>query len=290
MPCYHPLIGRMTRAGAPLKIMGSANSVQRLRLDEITIPCGQCTGCRLERSRQWAIRCVHEASMHEKNCFVTLTYADQHLPTDGSLKKKHFQNFMKKLRKALAPQRIRFYHCGEYGERFNRPHYHALLFGVDFPDKTLWARNKGNPIYRSPTLEKIWTHGNATIGTVTFESAAYVARYIMKKVTGPDAQNHYGQRTPEYTTMSRRPGIGANWLSKFKDEVYPQDRVYMRGRLMKPPRAYDVAHDLHHPEHMEQVRQQRRKKRRRQEENSDRRAAGEAIAKARLTLSRRTLG
>jgi len=218
----------------------------------IPIACGQCIGCRLERSRQWAIRCVHEASLHPQNCFITLTYNDEHLPQYGSLRLEHFQKFMKRLRKRFG-SKIRFFHCGEYGEKFQRPHYHAILFNFDFPDKKL-LQSKFNDLYTSEALSTLWPYGFSTIGSVTFESAAYVARYVTKKITGPMALNYYNavdyrngeilERKPEYTTMSRRPGIAAGWFEKYSSDVYPADLVVMRGKEMKPPKYYDRKYEL----------------------------------------------
>jgi len=164
---------------------------------------------------------------------------------------------MKRLRKKVGKS-IRFFHCGEYGDDNKRPHYHAIIFGFDFEDKKLWGHNKqGDPLYRSAILETLWTFGFSTIGDVTFESAAYVARYIMKKITGPDAEDHYKRKyehidpytgeiykivfdnTPEYTTMSRRPGIASGWLEKFPNDPYPSDFIVMRGKKMRPPGFYD---------------------------------------------------
>lgn len=223
----------------------------------VSVPCGQCIGCRLERSRQWAIRCVHEASLYDMNSFITLTYDSAHLPSDGSLNKSHFQKFMKRLRKRYS-HRIRFFHCGEYGSKNKRPHYHACLFNHDFNDKELWSIRDGVRLYISESLQKLWPYGFSTIGDVTFESAAYVARYIMKKVTGDKAEEHYlnvntvtGELTalvPEYTTMSRRPGIAADWFKQFKSDVYPSDFIVMRGKKMKPPRYYDTIYELDSPD------------------------------------------
>ena len=158
------------------------------------LPCGQCVGCRLERSRQWAIRCMHEAQMHEDNCFITLTFNPESLDDRSnpwSLDVRDFQLFMKRLRKKYGAG-IRFYHCGEYGELNKRPHYHACIFGFDFPDKRLWkVTNSGHRLYISESLDELWPFGFCTIGNVTFESAAYVARYIMKKVNGDAAADHY---------------------------------------------------------------------------------------------------
>lgn len=204
----------------------------------VEIPCGQCIGCRLERSRQWAIRCVHEASLYDDNCFLTLTYDDEHLPSDNSLNLKHFQDFLKRLRKRFGSG-IRYFHCGEYGDLNNRPHYHAIIFNFDFADKVIFKDSGEYKVYVSDSLSKLWPYGYSTIGDVTFESAAYVARYCLKKVTGKDAAEHYDGRKPEYTTMSRRPGIGRLWYDRFKDDVYPSDFVVMRGKKMRPPKFYD---------------------------------------------------
>lgn len=216
----------------------------------IQVPCGQCVGCRLERSRQWAVRCVQEAQLHDENCFLTLTYSDKNLPHGGTLVKKHFQDFMKRLRRFMGKEKISYFHCGEYGGKTRRPHYHALIFGMDFPDKKLYKNGfDGSPLYASKTLERLWGWGFCTIGAVTFESAAYTARYIMKKVTGDLAAKHYqvvDQETgeihdllPEYITMSLNPAIGKEWFNRFRGEVFPNDEVVMRGREMRPPRFYD---------------------------------------------------
>lgn len=222
----------------------------------IDLPCGQCVGCRLERSRQWAVRCVHEASLHEKNCFITLTYNKENLPADQSLDVKHFQDFMKRLRFKYGPK-IRFFHCGEYGENFGRPHYHACLFNHDFSDKILWSERQGCKLYRSQELEEIWGKGYATVGEVTFESAAYVARYIMKKITGDKAEKHYEGKKPEYTTMSRRPGIAKGWIEKYTTDVYPSDNLVLRGKEMKPPKFYDNYFELTNPEKFSTVKRNR---------------------------------
>ena len=129
---------------------------------------------------------MHEASMHTSNCFLTLTYSDKHLPPYGSLDRKAFPLFMKRLRKAYPDDRIRYYHCGEYGAETRRPHYHSLLFGFDFPDKEFWKDRGEYKTWRSPTLENLWPFGLSEIGSVTHKSAGYVARTI---VTGKPKPN-----------------------------------------------------------------------------------------------------
>lgn len=251
MPCYHPMVGyrsrEFTKNGKRKIVFNPKYAVDD---GEVTVACGQCLGCRLERSRQWAIRCMHEAQMHDHNCFITLTYNEENLPYPPSLNVKHYQDFMKRFRKKYSDAKIRFYHCGEYGDENQRPHYHAIIFGFDFPDKVLFKESfNGDNYYISESLNKLWGKGYCIIGEVTFESAAYVARYIMKKVNGDKAEDHYttvdpdtGELfsiKPEYTTMSRRPGIGRDWYDKYKSDVYPSDFVIVRGRRMRPPKYYD---------------------------------------------------
>lgn len=247
MPCFHPLKGWRSKnaneSGKRSIVFNRRDGFEDL---EVEIPCGQCIGCRLERSRQWAIRCVHEASLYEDNCFITLTYDDAHLPADGSLNLSHFQKFMKRLRKRYGAN-IRFFHCGEYGEKYSRPHYHACLFNFDFPDKILWSVRNGFRLYTSESLSVLWPFGYGVIGDVTFESAAYVARYIMKKITGDAAADHYNGLRPEYTTMSRRPGIGKGWYEKYQDDLFPHDRCVINGKEVNIPKFYRTQLEVEEP-------------------------------------------
>lgn len=187
--------------------------------------------------------------MHKENCFLTLTYAPRYLPEGGTLIKKHFQDFMKRLRHH-AKRKIQYFHCGEYGDRDRRPHYHALVFGFDFADKALYkVTDRGDRLYTSPTLEKLWGWGFTTLGDVSFESASYCARYVLKKITGEAAPAHYRvidpqtgevhQLLPEYVTMSLNPAVGKGWYDTFSADVYPSDFVILEGKRHKPPRYYD---------------------------------------------------
>lgn len=242
MACFHPLTAWHHGSGG-VSFTKGAGSSRRLSL-----PCGQCVGCRLERSRQWAVRIMHEASLHDQNCFVTLTYDEVHNPK--SLVYRHFQLFMKSLRKKVGP--TRFYMCGEYGEQEFRPHFHVCLFGLGFGDRTPWRKSpSGHQLYRSRLLESFWDRGTAEIGELTFDSAAYVARYCMKKVTGDMAADHYRRLdlntgevfdvVPEFTRMSLKPGIGRPWFDKFQSDVYPHDSVIVNGVEASPPRYYAKA-------------------------------------------------
>lgn len=212
------------------------------------LPCGRCTGCKIDRSEQWAMRCVHEAQLYgPRNSFITLTYDDQHVPTDYSVKLRDLQTFMKRLRKSL-PQKIRFFACGEYGDNYNRPHYHALIFNHDFPDKKFFTRRRDNDYFKSQSLSQLWPQGLHEIGHLTYRSAAYCARYVMKKINGDRADEHYYRRSPidgemhrvdpEFCVMSRRPGIGKGWIDKYKSDAFPSDYVIVDGKKKKPPRFY----------------------------------------------------
>jgi len=204
------------------------------------VACGRCIGCRLERSRMWAVRCVHEASMHQENCFLTLTYSPENLPPGGTLVPDHFTRFLKRLRKQIYPRKISYFHCGEYGELLSRPHYHALIFGYEFPDKKPARKSKsGHPTWDSQILNKLWGLGDCNIGVLNFETAAYTARYALKKITGDAAEHHYQGRHPEYCTMSTKPAIGKRWLDVYQHQVYKRDRIVVNGVEQLPPRYYD---------------------------------------------------
>jgi hypothetical protein len=257
MACFHPLQAYQTSDGSIIFSERKGDVVRSLSL-----PCGQCQGCRLERSRQWAVRCMHEASLHEENCFITLTYDNDHCPSDRSLNYGDYQRFMKRFRKRYKDSTIRFYMAGEYGEKFERPHFHACIFGFNFPDRTLWKRTpSGALIYRSESLETLWPFGYSSIGDVTFESAAYVARYVMKKRTGKGVGDHYEttdmetgeikERVPEFNRMSLKPGIGYGFYEKFTSDIYPHDYVVINGREARPPKFYDKKFAQDYPEAFE---------------------------------------
>ncbi|AXL15320.1 replication initiator protein [Microviridae sp.] len=251
MACYHPIKAWTSyRPGEKITFKKEyAHPTALLNGETIPIPCGQCVGCRLARSNQWAIRCVHEASLHEQNSFITLTYHDDNLPKGGTLVKKDFQDFMKRLRKSIAPKKIRYYMAGEYGDKLGRPHYHALIFGHDFGDKYLWETIGTKKYYRSPELERLWQKGYSNISDVNIATAGYVARYVMKKITGDAAKDHYGEKIPEYNDMSRRPGVATEWIKKYKSDVFPKwgktidgvwrpDGVAVDGRQRGTPKFY----------------------------------------------------
>lgn len=202
---------------------------------------------------------MHEASAYEESSFVTLTYAPEFLPSSGSLVKRDVQLFMKRLRKFFRGERISFFACGEYGDTTRRAHYHAILFGAAFPDQVFRkSGTDGAKLYSSPTLDRLWKLGECLIGAVSFQSAAYVARYCVKKVTGAKAEQYYRRVDvdtgelhyvePEFVLMSTRPAIGRRWYERFGPEVEAHDSVVARGREAKPPRYYDKLAEARDPE------------------------------------------
>lgn len=242
MSCYHPVNGFRGYNGKLVKRRAQAV----IPLEELTVPCGGCIGCRTDYVRQWAVRCYHEASLYDRNCFLTLTYNDESLPPDWNVNKVHFQKFVRRARKAGFV--FRYFHCGEYGDLNGRPHYHACIFGEDFSkDRAFFRMSNGYKIYVSPTLTKLWSLGHAYIGSLTLESAAYVARYVMKKARGSNLvpihvdtdSGEVWERVKEYVTMSLKPGIGQGWLEKYSDEVYRGDFLVIDGKKIPPPRYYD---------------------------------------------------
>lgn len=277
MSCYSPLRGYSAKDGRWVWKKPTDTAPKKMN-----VKCGQCLGCRLDNAAQWAARITHEATLWEHNCFITLTYRDKsqcdedqlqqglHVPEDMSLNKKHLQKFIKRLRHNFPGTRIRYYACGEYGDQNNRPHYHLCAFNLQFSDEELYSNNGDHPLFTSETLEQIWGYGFATIGELTYESAAYTARYVLKKITGARGQDHYLRcdeygvaywLEPEFTTMSRRPGIATGWIEKYQDDVYPSDEVPVpgKGNVKGTPRFYDDALKKVDPDLYENIKEARAK-------------------------------
>ena len=288
MTCFRPLHAYRTPGGG-VTLRKSEGYIDRPAL----LPCGYCLGCRERHAQDWSVRCVHEAQMHERNSFVTLTYDQEHLPEDLSVDVRHWQLFAKRLRLKIGP--FRFFHCGEYGEKTLRPHYHALIFGEDFSFDRFSIGGRGKHDYfSSPTLSEVWGKGFCVIGNLSVESARYVARYALKKevANAPryERVDKYGELSfvrREYVTMSRRPGLGSSWFDRFGGEVFPADEVVHEGRTYRPARFYD---ERLGSEELESV---KRKRRLAADAHADdltveRLADRESVAKSRLALLSRS--
>lgn len=303
MTCYHPLAAWCLPKGN--KKTGKDIISFRLPMpatgwQPINLPCGQCIGCRLDYSRSWAVRCMHEASMHEHNAFITLTYDDEHvkyscLTGEQTLYKKDLQDFLKRLRRRIEPLQIRFYGCGEYGEHTYRPHYHVIIFGYGFPDKIPFKYSGTYMTYISKLLEECWPHGFSLVADVSFDSCAYVARYVMKKLNGELGESKYEGIQKEFVNMSRRPGIARDWYEKYKSDVYPYDEVVIhsndRTRVLRPPRYYDKLFDIDNPTEMEIIKQRRINAAKKHEEefSTERLLVKEKIKKQKLDKLERML-
>lgn len=256
--------------------------------------------CRLAKSSMWAMRCMNEAQLHHQNCFITLTYNNEKLPKFGTLYKPDLQNFFKRLRKERGS--FRYYACGEYGETTDRAHYHACLFGIDFKDKVQFRRTGDHWLYLSKELTRIWGNGNTSVGELTYETAAYTARYVTKKLSkGQQRYVRVDEDTGEiiplqqpFAIMSNgggrktagapaRGAIGKQWFAKYHGDIYNADKDFlmMRGKRVRPPRYYDNLYDVVNPLHMEQIKQKRQIER--QGESSTEQRARDTITRARLS-------
>lgn len=212
---------------------GNVRLWPKLGTANLQVPCGNCLGCLTAKANEWAARATHEASQHEHNIFVTLTYDDDKLPTDGSLHIPDLQKFWKRLRKQTGTP-IRYLACGEYGETTLRPHYHAIIFGLQFQDQ----KKIGDKHETSETLDRIWNKGHTTIGKVTPATAKYVAKYQIKQRRKHHVTPDGVTLTPPFLHMSRKPRIGAKWLRQYQEDLQHGYIITGKGSKTKIPRAY----------------------------------------------------
>jgi hypothetical protein len=256
MTCINPRLAyKKTNGQFTLAKIGDTAPIASSTL----VPCGQCMQCRISHQRQWATRMVHEAKMHsEPSCFLTLTIDDEHRTESRSVDQRDMQLFIKKLRKHLAPRKIRIFYCSEYGETTQREHYHAILFGYMPEDKKDFKKNKqGDMLYTSETLTNKWQKGFVTIGEFNATTAEYCAKYVTKAYIGADKENAYNwtdsdgvvhKRTPPFQRSSNRPGLGAAFYEKYKADMYPHDTCIIDGKNRPIPKAYDRKYKKDHPE------------------------------------------
>lgn len=277
MPCLRPIPSTIDDDGL-VTLRHSRLEAQLEDGEYCELSCKTCLACRAKRARSWAIRCHHESITSTRlsnsvpipnGAFITLTYAPEHEPADGSINVEHFQQFMKKLRHKTS-NKISYLHCGEYGSKTQRPHYHAILFGIDFhEDRYEWSRQGSKIQWRSKVLEETWGMGHCTLSPVNFATAAYTAGYTAKKLKLAQFIEEHGRivirdkkivvesKKPEYITMSRRPGLGVKWFERYYHDIYPRDLVFVNGREYRPPSFYDDLLKLHDPCLYDQVIEQR---------------------------------
>lgn len=332
VPCYHPLkafhVGTTALGKKQMKVVGyDVAGVYQMDVDSpwycvgfspgtlspgfppgtfrritdyVEVGCGRCMGCRLERSRQWANRCMLELQYHDSAYFVTLTYNEEHVPVSYysdpetgeafpsyTLRKRDFQLFMKRLRKRFSNDTIRFFACGEYGPETMRPHYHAILFGLHLDDLQPWSKSsQGFQYYLSPSLQEVWGErlvptrqscvtplalpgfeyaplGHILVSPVSWETCAYTARYVMKKLNGPEAKFYADfSLEPPFSLMSRKPGIARQWYEDHPD-CYDYEYISIStptgGKKFRPPRYFDKLYDIDEPERMAEIKETRRR-------------------------------
>lgn len=313
MRCFHPITAYRTDGGDVL--FYDRNGRDR----PLQIRCGRCIGCRVARSEDWAVRCVHESKLHSSSVFVTLTFDSDKCRVPEGIYHYPFQKFMKRLRKSrevvhvdveafasgakkyrtITRPKIKYFMCGEYGTDFGRPHFHALLFGVDFPDRKILKKDP--LLYRSAELERLWPFGFSSIGDVTYESAQYVAGYVVTRKTGEEADDYYWRLhpvtgemhkvPPEFGHMSLKSAIGHEFLEQFTSDVYTQDQCVINGSKKRPPKYYDKKRLRYLDSYSDDILWQRQQKGVAMEADSteDRLAAAEKVASARLALKRKFL-
>lgn len=212
--------------------------------------CGSCMPCLIKRRKIWQHRIMLESLLHSDNCFVTLTYSDEEVPkltgssslVDGSpmltLEPMHLTNWLKRLRKAISPSKIRYYAVGEYGDRTWRPHYHVALFGYPKCERgqSGYSASVKSCCPVCDLVRDTWNMGNVFLGDLSLQSAGYIARYVTKKMTRNDDVRLDG-RWPEFARMSLCPGLGADALAPAADVI---------GRYYLEPTMVDVPHGLRH--------------------------------------------
>lgn len=268
MTCYHPLkgfiIGKTDSGKNKIKVCKrNTECVQAddysLVYNSIPIPCGTCIGCKLDYSRQWAIRCVLESSFYDSNYFITLTYDDENCPK--FLVKDDLRRFINSLRKHCERYNLpspRFFSCGEYGSTSLRPHFHLILFNLYLDDLKVYKRTDDGILYNSETITNLWHKGYAVIGEVNYKTCAYVARYVTKKLD-KSILEEYGF-PKEFVLMSRRPGIGFGYFDQNHEKIYECDKIYfsMNGvDSFSPPHYFDKLLDKLDPYLLEKVKDKR---------------------------------
>lgn len=246
-------------------------------VETLELPCGHCIGCRLEYSRQWANRCVLESLMRPMslNWFLTLTIDDdcigEYVTKNGfaTVRNNDISKFMKALRQHWAKvhgveSKIRFFAASEYGDESMRPHYHILVFGLPLYDLEFYKNNEqGDVLFKSAELYSIWKKGFVTVGEFNWNTAAYTARYVMKKAQGKMGAYYDAlDIEPEKTRMSRRPGIAVEFLEANIDNIYDLDEIVLpasKGKLhaISPPKYFDKKLEIVNPLLYEHVKSQR---------------------------------
>lgn len=302
MTCFYPQEYYKTIDGRLTKNKRKAVS----HMHKVTIPCRGCIGCRMDHETTWMVRNLKEAQLHKSSRCLTLTYSDKHVPRDYSLSRRAMQLFMKRLRKRFADSKLRFFLVGEYGSKTDRPHYHALIYGLPSDGEYKWSSVEGRNYYRSSEVEKAWQEqGHVLIGDVTPQSAAYVSGYLLKNSDGWNKNYEFShletgeliERQAPFMACSNRPGIGRDWALRYSEEIFTHDSVpYIKGgnmRFAATPEYFLKALERDNADDVEAIRKARRlRSKERQallEKRPERLAVREECLKDRIGRSNRSL-
>lgn len=296
MGCYHPILAYRSAKTDEVRIVGPVKTnddkdQQALYLDlkgwrpgdeKLLLPCGKCVGCQLAHSRDWANRCYLEQKMHTWNWWITLTYDPEHIKTVKAVDKKtgevvdvatlcrkHVTDFIKRLRmhwkRKYGEDGIVYFGCGEYGSKSLRPHYHISFFNLNIRDLELWYWEDGKSTYRSDTIDELWGMGRVTINENTWATAAYTARYMLKKSKNWDARRQYEEvdMEKEFTCCSLKPAIGKSYYDAHKDEIYATDQIILLKQIgkaihQKPPKYFDKLMSREDPERLKECQRKRK--------------------------------
>ncbi|MNJ30706.1 hypothetical protein D3C77_253140 [compost metagenome] len=317
MACYHPITAwKSKHVNASGKRSLVFDSALGIPFSKLQIPCGHCIGCRIDRSAMWATRMVHEQKYSPCSCFLTCTYSNEFLPEHGQLVPKHIKAFVKALNDKFGPELraqfgrgVRYVLCGEYGDELGRPHYHIALYGVDFSgDRKYYKKSgSGDDLFMSETATRLWGRGDVYIGSLTPQSAGYIARYVMKKVNGDRAVERYSRvdpvtgewymLTPEFIRMSNRPGIGRDFFddpangNMYERGGFPLRNKHGAVRMMSIPKYYDMCLERVDPEKLARVKSKRvaQAKKRKADCTPERLAVREEVCAAKVRQLKREL-
>lgn len=279
MPCYRPHLAqqtysRLTRTWSrpriikplpdrdsdgsrhypPQLVRGEAWAIPQAdcpyeRIRPISLPCGLCFGCRCDNARMWSLRMMHERRYHTDAWFITLTYSPQHMPANGDLNYRHLELFFKNARHHFQDGDVpfKYFACGEYGDQSLRPHYHFAAFSFTIPDlRRLFRTPGGDWYYTSELLSSVWKYGHVIVGKLEWDSAAYIARYVTKKMHGSNIRylDTFDPDTGEVDHYSierafQSKGLGLSWYLDNEDEIWRLDACLFKNEyLVLPPRYY----------------------------------------------------
>jgi len=298
MSCQAPITAYRPAIGGPVRFNSPKDGRAYM---QIKLPCGACILCREEHARQWAVRITHEATQHAENSFITLTYSNENLPEHNSLRYEDLQKFWRRLRRQLRKRhgkafKLRYYAVGEYGDKTQRPHYHACVFGYAFTENRIIIRESPTLLWTTEELREAWGYGHVSIGALTFETARYTASYVTKKLRSRQQYVRVDEETGELIPLeqprsfcSLKPALSTGWLEKYGNQVYDHDRVVINGSPQKPPKYYDGWMKKQDEKKIEEIKEKRIVRANANKESESETRARAIIAHARATQKNTTI-